>query len=923
MTPLDVRSPAGATLEQVLYAEKMFGDDNDSSHRQSDLDSNSKDGDYRDHGDDEADDDSAMDLGGKGTGGQLRKRAKAVLFHHSDDDYDHLYDDDIDEDEKRIENSDGNKRVKVGRGRVNLIPGGPNPPNCDGMTPDEAVAAKKAYSIERQKFREDRRRERLRAAKGELFDEKDYTGDVTPTLRPMVQVIDFHLKLGHTFPDRDLVVLRIAEEANYRGISFQTEKSDELKLYCRGPDGFVVYATNSDYGWTVTRCSVLERTDDAGGSPISIPHNLPRTISRSPYKVSMVVPLIAKTIAETPMASNKVLRQVLEPFGKEYCFTEAIIQGARSEARKLIFGDADDNVGYVFFVKEDLEKAGHFVELSFATRKTTMQNLDKIILADEVLRRKNAQMEGLKLEDRKAFVQNWYKEHEDMIVPRLGSSADENRLQFLNGIFFAPSFVKQTVPQLQKVFMADACHLHFGKYTLFSCYGMTANSNASPVAFAILFGNENTSTWRQFWKYCRDLHPCIDSGDITIITDQDKGQKNAIAKYLKSVGHFHCSFHRRQNIIKMCGGGGGKVPNSALWMYNKLIRCRSVALIEHYKREHFKSMKNKDIEYLNNLTNESQYPAARCAMGENIYMYHRSSSGAVESMNRANSEMRARTAVDLPNATILLLKLECARFNRMKQEAWGGNSILTPRGKEEYDATFTNLNPSHFIFHLRDEDDHWQLRVFRQNVPGRNEQVVTLPKNLVNGSYFGRCTCGADLTDAVPCEHMAAIALSSVIRPQITPMNIMPVWWKRKQWREQFPLDVYAEANITIKSVKEGRLPDFTLRLCPDWTAAKKTGRPKKGDRYRSGLEKAMAKGKPGAKRGSATKRRRCVVCGKFGHEFEGCWLLDKGNNTQEAVVRTLPIADEMGTMDDTTNDDEGRTMDDTTNDDDGKEGAV
>ncbi len=132
-------------------------------------------------------------------------------------------------------------------------------------------------------------------------------------------------------------------------------------------------------------------------------------------------------------------------------------------------------------MKEDLEKAGHFVELSFATRKTTMQNLDKIIITNELLRQKNAQMEGLKLEEREAFVQNWYKEHEDQIIPWLGSSANENQLQFLNGIFFAPSFMKQTVPQLQKVFMADACHLHFGKYTLFSCYGMTANSNASPA----------------------------------------------------------------------------------------------------------------------------------------------------------------------------------------------------------------------------------------------------------------------------------------------------------------------------------------------------------------------------------------------------------------------------------------------------------
>jgi hypothetical protein len=75
----------------------------------------------------------------------------------------------------------------------------------------------------------------------------------------------------------------------------------------------------------------------------------------------MVVPLIAKTIAETPMALNKVLWQVLKLFGKPYCFTEAIIQGARTKAHKLIFGDADKNVGYVFFVKEDLEKAGHYV----------------------------------------------------------------------------------------------------------------------------------------------------------------------------------------------------------------------------------------------------------------------------------------------------------------------------------------------------------------------------------------------------------------------------------------------------------------------------------------------------------------------------------------------------------------------------------
>ncbi len=37
------------------------------------------------------------------------------LFEYSDDDYNHLNDDDIKEDEMRIENGDIKKRVKTGR----------------------------------------------------------------------------------------------------------------------------------------------------------------------------------------------------------------------------------------------------------------------------------------------------------------------------------------------------------------------------------------------------------------------------------------------------------------------------------------------------------------------------------------------------------------------------------------------------------------------------------------------------------------------------------------------------------------------------------------------------------------------------------------------------------------------------------------
>jgi len=146
----------------------------------------------------------------------------------------------------------------------------------------------------------------------------------------------------------------------------------------------------------------------------------------------------------------------------------------------------------------------------------------------------------------------------------------------------------------------------------------------------------------------------------------------------------------------------------------------------------------------------------------------------------------------------------------------------------------------------------------RLHLPGKWEEVVTLLKEPVNGSHFGTCTCRAAQTNAVPCEHMSVIALSAVIRPQISPLNIMPIWWKRSQRRLQFPLETCPDANITMKSVKEGWLPDYGLRLCPDWTTGRKAGRPKMGERIKSGLETAMAKGKAGTNRKA---EMWCVWC--------------------------------------------------------------
>ncbi len=291
-------------------------------------------------------------------------------------------------------------------------------------------------------------------------------------------------------------------------------------------------------------------------------------------------------------------------------------------------------------------------------------------------------------------------------------------------------------------------------------------------------------------------------------------------------------------------------------------------------------------------------------------MYQRSASSAVESMNAANKEMWACTAVDTLNATLLLIRVECNRFQRMKQEAWGDDSCLTPRGKDEYDSTYTDLFSHHYTYNVTDVETHWQVRVQCNNVDRAEPQYVRFPKEAVNESFFSTCTCGADKTDTIPCEHMAAVALSSSLHPQITPISIMPTWWGREQWCKQFPSDFYCDGSMTIKSIKDGKTPDVTLRYCPDWTAPNKSGRPKKAEQRKSGLEKAMAKAKGGQKP-PKMKRRRCAICAKWNHKTNDCIVLMRRKNDNE-MTTIVP----MGTMVD--HDTGGGRMED-----DGQDGAV
>jgi hypothetical protein len=83
---------------------------------------------------------------------------------------------------------------------------------------------------------------------------------------------------------------------------------------------------------------------------------------------------------------------------------------------------------------------------------------------------------------------------------------------------------------------------------------------------------------------------------------------------------------------------------------------------------HAMNMDDKALHYLNKVNDHEQYPASQCAMGEDICMYGRSSSSSAEALNKANSMVRERHAVDCVNAGLLWLKLEKTRYEGVGME---------------------------------------------------------------------------------------------------------------------------------------------------------------------------------------------------------------------------------------------------------------
>ena len=149
----------------------------------------------------------------------------------------------------------------------------------------------------------------------------------------------------------------------------------------------------------------------------------------------------------------------------------------------------------------------------FQDQQKTIQAASTVMLHEDLLRRKKMKLPALDKAGQLQYVNKWKTENELYLNTEFGFK-DGPQFTFLTGVLFATSSSKLLVP--------NGAHSSFGKYTLFSAYATTANGNMSPLAFGLIFGNEDTNNWSKLW-----------------------------------------SIVKNQNIIKTLGGGKGSTPLTA------------------------------------------------------------------------------------------------------------------------------------------------------------------------------------------------------------------------------------------------------------------------------------------------------------------------------------------------------------------------
>ncbi len=146
--------------------------------------------------------------------------------------------------------------------RINIIPGGPEPPDLSKYPKSEQDAVLAAYLIKMKPFTDRDCHRCVKKSKLEAKLSATVSGAQIEQLHPMSKVETHRLLEGDTFKNKEVLQLRISEEANLRGICTRAHRSDLMNLIVVGINFYVNASFFEHSGWVV-HTAVSREGDDA------------------------------------------------------------------------------------------------------------------------------------------------------------------------------------------------------------------------------------------------------------------------------------------------------------------------------------------------------------------------------------------------------------------------------------------------------------------------------------------------------------------------------------------------------------------------------------------------------------------------------------------------------------------------------------
>jgi hypothetical protein len=124
------------------------------------------------------------------------------------------------EDEESDDDSDnlGYYEAPKGSAGRSLAPGGPSRPSTEGFSEEEAAQMIKAWRVARKRYtdglakkRRDAQRNKTKDLPVPVVEHEQYTGVVVDSIWPMSSVGDYPMAVGHSYPSKEVALIRIAE----------------------------------------------------------------------------------------------------------------------------------------------------------------------------------------------------------------------------------------------------------------------------------------------------------------------------------------------------------------------------------------------------------------------------------------------------------------------------------------------------------------------------------------------------------------------------------------------------------------------------------------------------------------------------------------------------------------------------------------